>query len=117
VADDLIVNTVHSSSTHVFGRAINSVGPHHFIIDGSTEPKEEIVPTDAFLAGVSACGVHLIERFARDASVPLDRVEIDITGVRLKSRLEQFDHVDVKVRLHGPSQAQAEDLVTRFTDR
>ena len=117
MSEQLLVNKVHSSSTHVPGRALNSVGVHHFVIDGSTAPKEEITPADAFLAGISSCAVHMIERFATEDGVELRRVEADIESVRRASDPSSFDYVNLRLELTGPSQAQAEVLVDRFKKR
>jgi uncharacterized OsmC-like protein len=117
MSQQLIVNSVHSSSTYVPGRALNSVGVHHFVIDGSAAPKEEITPVDAFLASISACGVHLVERFAEEAGVPLQRAEADIEGSRRADDPANFTEVNLHFHLTGPSQQQAEELVGRFKDR
>ncbi len=112
-----MINSVHSTSTHIPGRALNSVGVHHFVIDGSTAPKEEITPPDAFLAGISACAVHLIEQFAVEAEVHLERVETDIEGIRQADDPSRFTGVNLRFTLLGPSQTQAEELVERFKGR
>ena len=117
MSDQFIVNTVRSTTTHIFGRSLNSAGVHHFVIDGSTEPKEEIVPVDAFLSGVSSCAVHLLERFAQEEGVPLQLAEAEIVGARPTEEPHRFDHVDLKIELTGPTQAQAEALVERFKRR
>jgi len=61
--DDLVVNRVHSESTATPGRSISQVRDRELVIDEPTHlggPGEEITPADAFLAGVSACGVLLV---------------------------------------------------------
>jgi uncharacterized OsmC-like protein len=117
VAENFIVNKVLSTSTHVFGRTLNSAGPHHFVIDGSSEPKEEILSTDAFLAGVSSCAVHLIEHFARETNIPLSRVAAEITGLRPVDEPQRFDHLDFRVVLTGPTRDQANELFRRYQNR
>ena len=112
-----IVNTVRSTSTHIPGRAINSAGVHHFIIDGTSAPHEEITPVDAFLASISACAVHLVERFAAEADLPLARVECEIEGSRPKDAPERFDHVKLGFTLLGVDQNAADALVERFKGR
>lgn len=115
--ENSIVNRVHSTSTHVPGRAINSAGVHHFIIDGTSAPHEEITPVDAFLASISACAVQLIERFATEGGVPLERVECDIEGSRPKDEPHRFEHVNLTLALTGVEQRQADELVERFKGR
>ena len=60
-----MVTTVRSYSSGTPGRCLNNVGMHHFVVDNTAGPNEEITPADAFLAGISACGVLLVETFAR----------------------------------------------------
>jgi uncharacterized OsmC-like protein len=112
-----IVNTVRSTSTHVPGRALNSAGVHHFVIDGTSDPHEEITPVDAFLASISACAVHLVERFAAEANVPLQQVEVDIEGSRPRDEPHRFEYVSLSFMLTGVDHQQAAKLVERFKGR
>lgn len=115
--EDLIINRVRSYSSGTPGRCLNQVRSHHFVID---EPPhagglgEEITPGDAFLAGVSSCGVLLVETVARHREVPLQRTEATIEGVRQASDPSRFERIDMRFELVGPSQAQAEELVERY---
>lgn len=117
MGDQMMTNEVLSSTTHIPGRALNSVRNHHFIIDGSTSPKEELTPIDVFLAGISSCAVHLMERFAEDGGVKLDRAEAFIEGVRRVEEPSRFAQVNLRLELTGPSQTEAEALVERFKGR
>ncbi len=115
--ENLIVNRVRSYSSGTPGRCLNEVRTHHFVIDEPTHsggPGEEITPGDAFLAGVSSCGVLLVETIARHREVPLQRAEASIEGVRNTSDVSQFERVSMRFELVGPSQAQAEALVERY---
>ena len=81
--DDLVVNRVQSRSTSTPGRSINEVRQHRLVIDEPTHlggPGEEITPADAFLAGVSACGVLLVQGRARETGIRLDRIDVRDTG-------------------------------------
>jgi uncharacterized OsmC-like protein len=115
--ENSIVNVVHSTSTYTPGRALNSAGVHHFVIDGTSAPHEEITPVDAFLASISACAVHLIERFAGELDLPAQRVECDIEGSRPKDEPQRFEYVSLHLAVTGVSQDQAEALVERFKGR
>jgi uncharacterized OsmC-like protein len=117
MAEQFLIGRARSTTTHVFGRALNSIGTHHFVIDGSSSPKEEITPPEVFLASISACAAHLIERFAKEDSVPLERAEIGIEGIRNAADPSWFLEVNLSVELTGPSQEQADFLVERFTKR
>lgn len=113
--DRSIVNSVRSYSSGTVGRSLNSVGRHHFVID-SPSLGEEITSADAFLSGISSCGVTLVERAAHADSIPLRRLEVTIEGVRDRSRLSAFERIDMRFRLVGISQGQAEALVARYKD-
>ena len=120
MSEEFLINRVRSYSSGTPGRSINSVRSHHFVIDEppyAGGPGEEITPGDAFLAGVSSCGVLLVESFARDAKIPFQRAEVTIEGVRKKSDPSRFDHIAMHFEVAGPNQAQAEQLVERYKGR
>jgi uncharacterized OsmC-like protein len=116
-ADDLVVNRVHSASTATPGRAVNQVRNHQLVIDEPTHlggPGEQITPAEAFLAGVSACGVLLVQGRARDSAVRLDQVEVNIEAVRHRRDTSVFQRIDMHFRLSGPTKTQAIDLVEHY---
>jgi uncharacterized OsmC-like protein len=115
VSDDAIVNAVRSTSSGVHGRSLNSVGHHHFVID-SPSLGEEITSTDAFLAGISSCGVNLVERVAREQGILLQRTEVAIEGRRDRQRSSDFERIHMRFTLTGPTQEQAALLVGRYQD-
>jgi uncharacterized OsmC-like protein len=119
-SEELVVNRVHSTSTSTPGRAVNQVRNHQLVIDEPTHlggPGEQITPAEAFLAGVSACGVLLVQGRARDTGVRLDKVEATIEGVRHRSDTSVFQRIDMRFRLAGPTQAEAIDLVEHYKRR
>jgi uncharacterized OsmC-like protein len=116
-ADELVINRVHSASTTTPGRAINKVRNHQLVIDEPTHlggPGEQITPAEAFLAGVSACGVLLVQGRARDSGVRLEQVEVNIEAARHRSDTSVFQRIDMLFRLAGPSEAEANDLVEHY---
>jgi len=115
--DDLTINSVRSASTHILGRTLNSTRAHHFIIDGTTEPKEEITPVEVFLSAVSACAVQWIEKLAREDDVRLTFVQADIEGTRRKDEPNRFQHVELRIETDGPTQEEAERFVEGFKAR
>jgi uncharacterized OsmC-like protein len=117
MADDLIVNKASSQTTHVYGRTLNSARMHHFVIDGTRDPKEELTPVEVFLSSISACCVQWVEQFAREDEVSLYRLEVAITGSRTTEDPTRFQRVDIEVTATGPDQAQMEDFVSRFKAR
>ena len=109
--DDLVINRVHSASTSTPGRAVNKVRNHQLVID---EPTHLRGPGEAFLAGVSACGVLLVQGRARDAGIQLEQVEVNIEAIRHRSDTSVFQRIDMLFRLAGPSETEANDLVEHY---
>jgi uncharacterized OsmC-like protein len=115
MSEQYLVNTVRSYSSGTVGRSMNTIRNHHLIIDSPTIG-EEITSGDAFLAGVSSCGVTLVERAARDMGIPLQRMEVTIDGLRDRQAPSTFARVEMRFLLVGVSQEQAETLVGRYKD-
>lgn len=116
-SDEPVVNRVHSASTATPGRALNQVRDNEFVIDEPTHlggPGEKITPADAFLAGVSACGVLLVQGRARDVGIRLDQIDVSLEAVRDRKDTSVFQRIDMQFQLRGPSQAQALDLVEHY---
>ena len=116
-AEELVVNRVQSVSTATPGRAVNRVRNHQLVIDEPTHlggPGEQITPAEAFLAGVSACGVLLVQGRARDSGIRLDRVEAEIEAIRHRRDTSVFQRIDMRFRLSGPSQSEAIELVEHY---
>lgn len=115
--DELVTYTATSTSTEVFGRTLNTARHNHFVIDSPSGPAEAVWTGEAFLAGISACGVTLVQGAARDAGIPLDRLEVRIDGSRLKSAPADFHHIDLVFAYSGPTLDQAEELTKIWKDR
>jgi len=116
-SDDLIVNRVLSTSTATPGRSVSQVRTHQLVIDEPVHaggPGVEITPAEAFLAGISACGVLLVQGQARASAVRLDKAEVTIEAVRHRSDPSIFQQMDLRFRLIGPTQAEALDLVAHY---
>jgi uncharacterized OsmC-like protein len=116
VADEYVVNTVRSYSSGTVGRSLNAVRNHHFVIDGPSIG-EEIGSADAFLSGISSCGVNLIEVLARDTGVPLRHTDVMIAGVRSRQDTSVFARIDLAFVFQGPTAEQAESLVASYKKR
>ena len=115
--DELVVNRVRSSTTDVPGRSLSRVRSHELVIDEPVHaggPGEKITPAEAFLAGVSACGVLLVQGKARESKVHLEQVAVEIEAVRHRSDTSVFKRIDMLFRLWGPTQAQAVELVKHY---
>ena len=115
--DELVVNRVRSRTTDVPGRSVSRVRSHELVIDEPVHaggPGEKITPAEAFLAGVSACGVLLVQGKARETKVRLEELTVDIEAVRHRSDTSVFQRIDIVFRLSGPTQAQAVELVKHY---
>lgn len=104
--------SVRSASTDTFGRTLNSIRQHHVVIDSSAL-NGEINSGEAFLAGISSCGVTLIQGAARTLGIPLERITVEIDGYRVPD-VAAFEHIDMRFTLAGPSEAEAATLVDRY---
>ena len=120
MAEDLLVTRVVSQSSGVGGRSLNSARTNHFVIDEPSYgggPGEATTPAEAFLAGVSACGVLLVETFAREEGFPLKRARVEIDGVRTKADPANFREIRLRFELSGVDAKQGERLVERYKGR
>jgi uncharacterized OsmC-like protein len=116
VSDPYLRNSVRSYSSGKIGRSLNSVGNHHFIVDSPTIG-EEITSGDVFLAGLSSCGVNLVEGAAKELGFPLTRTDVTIEGLRTREDPSFFAQVNLRFTFDGVSQQQAETLVERYKNR
>ena len=116
---------VNARSTDVHGRVMCNVRNHHFVIDGPIQngcPGEEVTPAELFLTGIAACGVELVQSFAKADQVPLKalRVEIDGTldrGNPVRSDLSVLNSVHLRFQFTGVTEAQGAALIDRFKKR
>jgi uncharacterized OsmC-like protein len=112
------IETIRSSSSGTIGRAVSQARGQRLILDSSSTPRPDaFTNSEAFLAGISSCGITLIEMHAQETGVPLKRMDITIEGVRTAEDPARFAGISMKVQLAGVSQAQAEQLVETFRSR
>ena len=116
---------VQARSTDTFGRVLCSVRNHHFVVDGPVQngcPGEEVTPAEMFLAAIAACGVELVQSFAKAQQIVLRTVQVAISGALdrgnpIRSDLTVLNWIKVEFALAGVNQSQAEDLIDRFKNR
>jgi uncharacterized OsmC-like protein len=116
---------VAAHSTHVFGRVLCSSREQHFVIDGPVQngcPGEALTPAEAFLAGIAACSVELVEVFAREEEEPLRSVSASIEGELdrdnpVRRDVTVFNSVRLRLQLEGVGEPEARRLVERFKGR
>ncbi len=113
----LKVETVRSASSGTVGRAVNEARGQRLVLDSSTAPQADaLTNSEAFLAGISSCGVTLIEGHAKDTGVPVRRMTVTIEGARAPGE-PRFQSVAMRFEIAGVSQAQAEALVETYRSR
>ncbi|MBI3918203.1 MAG: OsmC family protein [Betaproteobacteria bacterium] len=116
---------VNARSTDTHGRVLCNVRNHHFVIDGPVQngcPGEEVTPAELFLSGIAACGVELLQSFARADQVPLRGVSVEIDGTLdrgnpVRSDLSVLNSVHLRFNLRGVTEAQGAALIQRFKNR
>jgi uncharacterized OsmC-like protein len=116
---------VDARSSDVFGRVLCDCREHHFVVDGPVHngcPGEEVTPAELFLAGIATCGVELLQVFAREETLPLERVRVEIAGEiepgnPVRSDLMLFNRIRIGFETTGVTQEESEHLVDRFKGR
>ena len=96
-------------SSNTSGRVLCQAREQHFVIDGPVWngfPGEALSPGEAFLAGVAACGVELIEMFAADDGLGIGGIEVQIHGVidrenPVREDLTVFNQVRMRIEIAG----------------
>ena len=112
------VETVRSASSGTIGRARNTARDASIVLDSSGRPQPDaLTNSEAFLAGVSSCGVTLIEGHAQETGLPLKSMNVTIEGVRTAAEPNRFASVTMKFEIAGVSQQQAESLVETYRGR
>jgi uncharacterized OsmC-like protein len=112
-------------STDVFGRVLCNAREQHFVIDGPTWngcPGEALTPGEAFLAGIAACGVELIQVIAAEDELAVGTVEVSIHGIvdrehPVREDVTVFNRVRMRFNIEGVSDEQAASLVKRMGRR
>ena len=116
---------VQARSTETFGRVLCSARNHHFVADGPTQngcPGEAITPAELFLASVAACGVELLQVLARKKKMPLEAINVEISGIIDRSNQVRLDFtlfnvIRLRFRLKGVTNEQGAKLVATFQKR
>lgn len=117
MTEGLKIDMVRSYSTGVAGRALNSARMHHFVLDSPSGPNEALTNSEAFLAGISSCGVTLIEKHAQETGVPVTNMEVTIEGARALADPTRFHSIGVRFLIRGVNHAQAAELVETWRRR
>jgi uncharacterized OsmC-like protein len=112
------IDTIRSSSGGVVGRAESVVRGQRLVLDSSSRPQPDaLTNSEAFLAGISSCGVTLIETYAKDKGIPVERMDVTIEGVRAAADPTRFSGIIMTFEIAGVSQAEAEKLLDTYRNR
>ena len=117
--DEFVINTVHSQTTSTPGRSISRVRGNELMIDEPTHlggPGERMTPAEAFLSGVAACGVLLVEGRARATGVALAKAEATIEAIRKRSDTSVFQEIRLAFVVSGTDLKQAQALVSYYQE-
>ena len=116
--------SARSYSSGTRGRCLNSARTNHFVIDEADYnegPFEAVTAAEAFLSGITACAVLMLERLAREGGVPLRKSDVTIDAVRDREAAHEthsvYDQVRLRIDLTGPSASQGEELVETYKRR
>jgi uncharacterized OsmC-like protein len=112
------IDTIRSSSAGVVGRAQSVARGQRLVLDSSARPQPDaLTNSEAFLAGISSCGVTLIEGYAEQKGIPVQRMDVTIEGVRAAADPTRFASITMTFEIAGVSQADAEALVDTYRNR
>jgi uncharacterized OsmC-like protein len=112
------IERVKSSSSGVVGRAQSVARSARLLLDSSSRPQPDaLTNSEAFLAGISSCGVTLIEMHAQETGIPLTRIDVTIEGVRTAAEPTRFAGMTMMFELAGVSATQAAKLVATYRGR
>ena len=117
--------TVRARSTDTHGRVLCNVRNHYFIVDGPVQngaPGEEVTPAELFLASIAACGVELVQAFAKADAIRLRAIDVDIAGSLdranpVRKDVNVLNSVRLRIHLTGVTAAQGATLIDRFKGR
>ncbi len=112
------IDTIRSSSGGTVGRAVSQARGQRLVLDSSARPQPDaLTNSEAFLAGISSCGVTLIETYAQEKGVPMKRMDVTIEGARTAEEPNRFAGISMRFEIAGVSQAEAEHLVEIYRGR
>src|SRR5881409_4105816 len=115
---ELKVDSVRSESSGTLGREVSKGHGATLALDSSSRPQPDaFTNSEAFLAGVSSCGVTLIEIHAQESGIPMTGIQVTIDGARTAAEPNRFTTVTMTFEIAGVSQSQADELVATYRGR
>ena len=112
------IDTILSSSSGTIGRAVSRAREQQIVLDSSAHPQADaLTNSEAFLAGISSCGVTLIEGYAQEKGVTIESMSVTLKAVRPAADPARFESISMTFEFAGVSQHQAEELVEVYRHR
>ena len=114
---------VRSYSSGTPGRALCNARDQHWVVDGyilDVGPGEAMSAGEAFLSGLSACAVNMVERIAIESRMPLARTEVTVEAVRdydaapIHPDFSVYQDVHLFFEFTGIDDDQAHELVHTY---
>jgi len=118
--------TVRSYSSGTPGRALCNARNHHWVVDDydyNGGPGEEVGAGEAFLSGITACAVNMLERLAREGGMPLKWTDVTAEASRdshappVHEGLSVYHSIHMSIELTGVDDDQAQELVGTYKRR
>lgn len=114
--------SVSAASTETFGRVQCMARHHEFLIDGPVQngcPGEELTPAEAFLAGVAACGVELIQVLGKQGGHENVAVSAALYATLdrahpVRTDFTVFNSVRMSIEISGVDREVAFELAEQF---
>lgn len=121
-----LTTAVVTSTIMLPGRAIVDARNNHWVIDSPAAlggPNQAVNPLDALLSALSTCGIFIYEKAAQELNIPLEQIsavtegDFAVQGLKDGSVNPRIRAFRVKLKLSGPSVAQANQLRAQFKQR
>lgn len=112
-------------SSDTAGRVLCQAREQHFVIDGPVWngfPGEAMNPGEAFIAGISACAVELIQMFAAADELEIGKIDVQIKGLidrenPLREDLTIFNELHTQIEIEDVTEDEAKSLAEHFAAR
>jgi uncharacterized OsmC-like protein len=126
MANSLATGKVISQLSGVPGRALVSARGHHVVVDSPLPlggPNEELNPVELLLSALATCATFVCETVAAELGIPLGAItarvegDFDPRGVCGDPVDPRFQGFRVEIAMIGPTDEQAQTLVSAFQTR
>lgn len=102
----------------VTGRYLVESRANFFVSDAPSARGGDTVapePSELLLSALGVCALGSVEKAARELNFDVLKATASVDSLRDANDRTRFERVHIAVRIHGVSQAQAEQLIDHFT--